>query len=521
MSDTAASSVAPEPTTEPLRPESVVQTTSNSSHRKIVARTITNTRQKLTSSTGTSADFDFELISDYADTRLASKFAVPGFVMVMALFSSFWIPYQITGAWAIMVIITHFALVGYAHHLKKQTKQHFDAKKWTRNFVMLETLYGLTWSAAAIFVLANPSGEVLVILFAIVLTSIAVNGVMSRSIPVATVVSTLPSTILAVTCLLVNGSILNYALAAVTLGAQLFFLFLGRKMQRTELAGLMHRVEKDILISDLEEATTMANEARLHAEQSNIAKSRFLATMSHELRTPLNAIIGFSEVMKAEMLGEHSTPQYKEYSGDIHTSGQHLLTLINELLDLSRIEAGKYDLNEDAVRLIDVTDDSVNMLKVRAANKGIELVCKYDEKAPKVWADERAIRQVVLNLLSNAIKFTPQSGTITITVGWTAGGGQYISVRDTGPGIPQDEIATVLSSFGQGSLAAKTAEQGAGLGLPICQKIMGLHDGTFDLHSKLRVGTEVIVTLPRSRVMDAIDPVYESRNKVRIVANGS
>ncbi len=177
-----------------------------------------------------------------------------------------------------------------------------------------------------------------------------------------------------------------------------------------------------------------------------------LATMSHELRTPLNAIIGFSEVLKSELLGPHTVPQYKEYAGDIHSSGQHLLNLINELLDLSRIEAGKYELNEEAVSLIDIAEDCRRMVEIRAKAKGIELSFTYANNLPKLWGDERAIRQVVLNLLSNAIKFTPQSGKVALVVQRSNDGGQLISVRDNGPGIPEDEIETVLSSFGQGSL---------------------------------------------------------------------
>jgi two-component system cell cycle sensor histidine kinase PleC len=238
--------------------------------------------------------------------------------------------------------------------------------------------------------------------------------------------------------------------------------------------------------------------------------------MSHELRTPLNAIIGFSEVLKSELLGGHQVPQYKEYAGDIHSSGQHLLNLINELLDLSRIEAGKYELHEEAVSIIDIAEDCQRMMQLRAKSKSVELQFSYGDNLPKIWGDERAIRQVVLNLLSNAIKFTPQHGKVSLVVTRSADGGQLISVKDNGPGIPENEIETVLSSFGQGSLAHKTAEQGAGLGLPIVQRIMDLHQGRFDLFSKLRFGTEVIATFPRARVMDALAPVTERRNKLEI-----
>ena len=156
------------------------------------------------------------------------------------------------------------------------------------------------------------------------------------------------------------------------------------------------------------------------------------------------------------------------------------------------------------------------MMEIRARAKSIELNFSAGSNLPKIWGDERAIRQVVLNLLSNAVKFTPQSGKVALMVSRSTDGGQMISVRDNGPGIPEDEIETVLSSFGQGSLAQKTAEQGAGLGLPIVQKIMELHQGRFDLFSKLRFGTEVIATFPRARVMDAIAPVVEKRQKLQI-----
>jgi two-component system cell cycle sensor histidine kinase PleC len=231
--------------------------------------------------------------------------------------------------------------------------------------------------------------------------------------------------------------------------------------------------------------------------------------MSHELRTPLNAILGFSEVMKTEVFGEHAIPAYKEYSADIHNSGVHLLGLINEILDLSRIEAGRYELNEESVSLAGIVEDCHHLLKLRATNRGITIHEMFENELPRLWADERAIRQICLNLLSNAIKFTPQGGEIWLKVGWTASGGQYMSVKDTGAGIPEEEIPVVLASFGQGSNSIKSAEQGAGLGLPIAKSLVDLHGGTFQLKSKLRIGTEVIVTFPPERVVAAMAPIHE------------
>jgi two-component system, cell cycle sensor histidine kinase PleC len=297
------------------------------------------------------------------------------------------------------------------------------------------------------------------------------------------------------------------AISGMGVGALLYFVFLTNRLYSSTLNNLESRAEKDALFIELDEAKANSDQARLKAEEANLAKSRFLATMSHELRTPLNAILGFSEVMKNEVFGEHTSPMYKEYSNDVHSSGQHLLNLINEILNLSRIEAGRYELTEEAISIAYIVEECAHMLNLRAKAKGQTLREIVEKGLPRLWADERAVRQIVLNILSNAIKFTPQGGDIVIKAGWTASGGQYVSVRDSGPGIPEDEIPTVLSSFGRGSLAIKTAEQGSGLGLPIVKGLVDLHGGHFILKSKVRQGTEVIVTFPASRVMDALAPV--------------
>ncbi len=160
-------------------------------------------------------------------------------------------------------------------------------------------------------------------------------------------------------------------------------------------------------------------------------------------------------------------------------------------------------------------------MKLRATNRGITIHEMFEPDLPRLWGDERAVRQICLNLLSNAIKFTPQGGEIWLKVGWTASGGQYMSVKDTGPGIPEEEIPIVLASFGQGSNSIKSAEQGAGLGLPIAKNLIDLHGGTFTLKSKLRIGTEVIVTFPPERVMSALAPISENAPPIQPHADAS
>ena len=479
-------------------------------------KTVDDARQRLTSVSGTRASFDLELLDEYASSRLSGALALPALLIILATFASLWVPLVAAFTWAGLVIVANTAVVLYCRRFRQLDGGKHTAMQWTARFVAGETVYGIAWSLLSLFALTSADPNLPVAMFAMVLVGIAANAISTRTLPAATIVATLPPTLTVSINLIATGGTLNYALAAVTLGGEVFFVFLARQLHRSELETVEHQAEKDALINELREARHMSDEARRHAEQANIAKSQFLATMSHELRTPLNAIIGFSEVLKSELLGPHSVPQYKEYAGDIHRSGQHLLNLINELLDLSRIEAGKYELNEEAVSLIDIAEDCRRMMEIRAKGKQIELSCTYGKNLPKIWGDERAIRQVVLNLLSNAIKFTPQSGKVQLVITRSSDGGQMVSVRDNGPGIPEDEIETVLSSFGQGSLAQKSAEQGAGLGLPIVQKIMDLHQGRFDLFSKLRFGTEVIATFPRARVMDALAPVVPSRRDLEI-----
>lgn len=482
--------------------------------RRSVSLKIREARERLTSYTGIRPAFDLELLLAYARNQTGVALVVPLIAVLIALVMTAWVPLSNALLWAAGVLIGNGALT-YMCRRFERTANHLEgaAGIWRRRFIAAELLNGGLW--ASLVFLPAQSGDTLpfIFTFAVMIVVMAMRTLTASNIPAASVTGTLPITIALVAHFTLAGDLLYLVLAGLATAAQIFFIILARQFHCTVIAMLGLRAEKDALIAELEQAKAVSDEARRRAEEANLAKSRFLATMSHELRTPLNAILGFSEVLKDEILGTHSIDAYKDYSTDIHRSGHHLLNLINEILDLSRIEAGRYELKEEAVPLVATLEDCRHLLKLKAEQRGISIHENYETDMPRLWADERAIRQVILNLLTNAIKFTPNGGTVTLTAGWTAGGGQYLSVADTGPGIPDDEIATVLQTFGRGTLAQKNAEEGSGLGLPIVVKLVELHGGVFDLRSKPRQGTVAFVSFPRSRVMKALPPMDQANGE--------
>ena len=476
--------------------------------RRLAAQYVREARDRLTSSSGTRAAFDYELLRQYAQNRLSASLVILLLVATVGFMSSIWNGALTAGAWTAAVLIIHAVVITKCRQFLERPMSEISAPAWRLRFVALDLFYGLAW----VFILIHPVGadeSSSTFMLFVMLLVVAVSSMLASSLPTAVFAATFPVTTAVALDFILQGKLRDYILAIMVLTAQGYFAALTYRLYSSALATLEARAEKDALIGELEQAKAISDEARRRAEAANIAKSRFLAQMSHELRTPLNAILGFSEVMKTEVFGAHVVPAYKEYSSDIHNSGVHLLGLINEILDLSRIEAGRYELNEESVSLVAIVEDCHHLLKLRASSRGITIHEIFESELPRLWADERAIRQICLNLLSNAIKFTPQTGEIWLKVGWTASGGQYVSVKDTGPGIPEEEIPIVLASFGQGSNSIKSAEQGAGLGLPIAKSLVDLHGGTFTLKSKLRIGTEVIVTFPPERVVAALTPMPE------------
>jgi two-component system cell cycle sensor histidine kinase PleC len=477
--------------------------------RRLAALKVREARDRLTSTTGTRPAFDYELLRQYAQNRLSASLVILLLVGTIGFLSSLWAGALMAGAWTASILIIHAVFITKCSQFLTEPPGKADIRRWRMRFVMLDLLFGLAWMFLLLRYVGTDESSRTFMLFVMLLV-VAVSSMLASSLPIAVFAATTPVSAAIAINFLLGGSPREYILAAMAMTAQGYFLLLANRLYTTTLATVEARAEKDALIGELEQAKAISDEARARAEAASIAKSRFLAQMSHELRTPLNAILGFSEVMNNEIFGPHAVPTYKEYCNDIHNSGVHLLNLINEILDLSRIEAGRHELNEEPVSILAVVEDCNHLLALRAKNRGITVHEVFEPELPRVWADERAIRQICLNLLSNAIKFTPQGGEIWLKCGWTASGGQYMSVKDTGPGIPEEEIPIVLASFGQGSNSIKSAEQGAGLGLPIAKSLVDLHGGTFVFKSKLRIGTEVIATFPPERVVSALAPIVEA-----------
>jgi two-component system cell cycle sensor histidine kinase PleC len=462
-------------------------------------------RERLTTSDTGHRGYDLALLRAYASARMELALPAVALILCVAALSFYWMSTNAVLIWTVFAFSSLILCYAGAQRLKSLDDAQIHSVTWRTRIIASEAVHGCVWGMLPLLFAGSSDAAARTFCIALLLMLSAFNTMISATVPIAIYAAIVP---LAFSVIFLIGfksvSDPNTAVLAMVILSQSIFVVIARRVHMILVKRLAFEVDKDELITELEQAKANSDEARRRAEEASFAKSRFLATMSHELRTPLNAILGFSEVLKNELFGSHAVPAYKDYSGDIHSSGQHLLMLINEILDLSRVEAGRYELQEESVSLAGLAEDCRHLLSIRAQKRDIKIKEFIEPNLPRVWVDERAIRQVVLNLLTNAIKFTPQGGHVTIKVGWTNQGGQYLVVKDNGPGIPEEEIAVVMSSFGRGTLAQKNAEEGSGLGLPIVKGLIELHGGQFTLKSRVREGTEAIVVIPPQRVMNVL-----------------
>jgi signal transduction histidine kinase len=261
-----------------------------------------------------------------------------------------------------------------------------------------------------------------------------------------------------------------------------------------------HVMELESAKAKLEQLSDNLVEALEQAAIANRTKSTFLAAMSHELRTPLNAVIGFSDVLLAELYGPLGSERYQEYAQDIHDSGTHLLSLINDVLDLSRLDAEQASLEDDEFAIEEVVVEAKRMIEPQAEKCGVVLSNDVPNDLPMVRADRRRIRQILLNLMSNATKFTHPGGSVHVSAHCTAEG-MVVSVADTGIGIAKNDIPKAFERFGQVDSRLARKYQGTGLGLPLAKQLTELHGGRLTLTSAVGVGTTVTFSLPLDRVI--------------------
>lgn len=373
-----------------------------------------------------------------------------------------------------------------------------SAQRWARAFTIGATASGVLWGFAA-YAFFVPDSLIVQVFIAFVIAGLTAGatGAHSAHMP-AFLGLAIPSLLpLAVRLTEINEPT-HFALALLVLFYFVMLTMLGRIHRGTLEGALRLEAEKSRLLEQL-------RDAHKAAEAASHAKSAFLANMSHELRTPLNAVNGFSQIMMEQLFGPIGNERYRQYAGLIHKSGSHLLQLIEDILDLSKIESGSVELKEGEFDPRTAIAVGTDLLRDRAEEAGVELRCAVAAYMPMLHGDERRFRQIVINLVSNAVKFTPRGGEVAVAAR-IAGDGQFVlTVADTGVGIAEDELQRVMAPFVQGSEATRRNLDGAGLGLPLVKLLVDLHGGRMQVSSATGSGTTVEICLPANRVLNEVE----------------
>ena len=422
---------------------------------------------------------------------------MPIFAAIICWMFSRWIPVQTLVLWWICVTLSGLPLAYVGARFLAASETERDARDWTMPAAAALAIAAICWSAQGYFLWVphHPLNHtfVLLILGCTLAANAALNG---TSKPMAITGFVIYGFTAVATPLSDNDDPLYHGVSILAIFYVGYLAHLARTFYATARDMLLLRDDKNELIEALAKSKAESDEARRRAEAANRTKSEFLAHMSHELRTPLNAIIGFSDLINSGAFAERNL----EYSGLINDSGHHLLKLINDILDLAKIEAGRLTLHESDVDLHLLISDCVSLMDAKAQEGGVSLSAHFAPNLPHVTGDDRALRQIVLNLLSNAVKFTPPGGKVDVEADTQSDGTIAVAVSDTGTGIEKEDLNRVFENFGQGRHDVVTNDKGTGLGLPIVKGLVVAHGGSIALQSQLGAGTRITIVLPATRV---------------------
>jgi len=402
---------------------------------------------------------------------------------VLATIMHSWLPL----AWmAVALILCGVRTIDWLHY--QRAPHRYTPSQWALRFTMRILPFGVWWGVTSAVLLL--SDDPLLMAIAVLSTDAQGTGAVCSypGHPPAALFFVVPSMTMFAVAGLIHGGAIGYSITFVEMVLIANYLVIIREFYRSTVRGLIARHEKSEIADHLAEA-------HLALKREGAAKSEFLAHMSHELRTPLNAILGFSDVIMAETFGPLGNPKYSEYQGDIHSAAGHLLNIVNEVLDIARIEAGELTLQIDTVDPVDVTRFTAKLIRQRALSKGLRFEVELDPALGEqtIMTDEVRLKQALINILSNAVKFTPTGGSVHLSVGRR--NGVFFEVRDTGVGMAPGDLERALLPFVQVG-RPMVAQEGSGLGLPLSRQLIERLGGQFQIVSSVGIGTTVTITLP-------------------------
>jgi two-component system cell cycle sensor histidine kinase PleC len=428
---------------------------------------------------------------------------MPLFAAVMCVVFAKWVSLPALAIWFAFVVLGGVPLGMMATMFPKRSPEALRRWPWVPTAGFAYLLFTASWSCfGVLFWQPGDDQNNLLILLLIGCTLAGNSALVGASRPLTITGYAVYGASLVLLPLLTGGIVYD-SLSIMGVLFVAYMAFMSRQIYWTARDMLVLRHDKDDLIEELAHSKSRSDAALTRAEAANRSKSEFLANMSHELRTPLNAIIGFSEMIHSRAFAS-SPEKDAEYAQIIHQSGHHLLALINDILDLAKIEAGGLSLKEGDTDLAQILHESVELMQARARSGDVMLHFEPATANARIFADERALRQIILNLLSNALKFTPAQGSVRVFLRLQPDGAVDFGVTDTGYGIRPEDVKRVFENFGQGRHDVAMPDKGTGLGLPIVKGLVEAHGGRVDLKSRVGEGTTVTVTLPAARLRNVL-----------------